>query len=71
LAEDLGGLAAYNHTCPNVMGADIMRQVGTEAQVTVWTQKRRSTPGCSGDDFAAVDVMLGRFKMNSTHHKKP
>jgi len=55
-AIDLGGLAAYNHTCPNVMGADIMRQVGTEAQVTVWTQKRRSTPGCSGDDFAAVDV---------------
>mmetsp|Transcript_25372 Transcript_25372/g.59004 ORF Transcript_25372/g.59004 Transcript_25372/m.59004 type:complete len:629 (-) Transcript_25372:50-1936(-) len=53
----LGGIAGYNHTCPRVTGADIMRQVGGEAQVTVWQQRRRSTAGCeSGVGFDAHDV---------------
>lgn len=57
--QDLGGIAAYNHSCPSVTGADIMRQVGTEAQVTTWSQKRRTTSGCNGDDYSAVDVKPG------------
>ena len=57
--QELGGIAAYNHSCPTVTGADIMRQVGTEAQVTVWSQKQRKTPGCLGADYEALDLLLG------------
>lgn len=53
---ELGGIAAYNHSCPTVTGADIMRQVGTEAQVTVWSQKQRKTPGCEQADYHALDL---------------
>lgn len=53
---ELGGIAAYNHSCPTVTGADIMRQVGTEAQVTVWSQKQRKTLGCDGADYDALDL---------------
>lgn len=35
--QELGGLEAFNHSCPSVTGAGIMRQVGAEAQITVWT----------------------------------
>ena len=57
--QELGGIAAYNHSCPTVTGADIMRQVGTEAQVTVWSQKQRKTLGCDGADYDALDLRPG------------
>jgi hypothetical protein len=36
-----------------------MRQVGTEAQVTVWSQKQRKTLGCDGADYDALDLRPG------------
>eukprot|EP00439_Symbiodinium_sp_Y106_P042450 s2064_g5.t1 len=53
VAEQLGGIEAYNHTCPRVTGAEVMKQVGTEAQVKVWQQLRRNTPGCGPGDLGA------------------
>ncbi|CAK9024059.1 unnamed protein product [Durusdinium trenchii] len=54
---ELGGLEAFNHSCPSVTGAGIMRQVGAEAQITVWKQRRRTSSGCSSaTSSSAVDV---------------